>query len=182
MMLDIDSAIRERANKFWSGVNRRGPDDCWHWLRSCNVEKTSHLPYGRFYISKSKVVRAHRAAWVLVNGAIPDGLCVLLRCDNPKCCNPNHLWLGTLADNNHDRDKKGRARHVARDFASVNWCRGEKHWAAKLTLEQARAIHTDPRSLSVLAKEYGVHFATISKIKTGRKWSRAIAAKLEDTP
>lgn len=53
---------------------------------------------------------AHRVAWMITNGPIPDGLCVLHRCDNPPCVNPAHLFLGTVQDNNADRDAKGRGK------------------------------------------------------------------------
>lgn len=66
--------------------------------------------YGSISISPGKPGFAHRVAWELENGAIPDGLCVLHRCDMPACCNVGHLFLGTRADNNADMRAKGRAR------------------------------------------------------------------------
>jgi hypothetical protein len=73
---------------------------------------------------------AHRVAWGLERGPIPEGLCVLHRCDNPPCVRVDHLFLGTVGDNNADRDAKGR--HVA--------LRGEEHGSAKLTEAQVAAI------------------------------------------
>ena len=63
--------------------------------------------YGTMKVN-GKSVSAHRLAWEFANGTIPDGLCVLHKCDNPPCCNPDHLFLGTRKDNNDDRDAKGR--------------------------------------------------------------------------
>jgi len=63
--------------------------------------------YGSIHVGPQTIL-THRLAWELAHGPIPDGLCVLHHCDNPPCCNPAHLWLGTPADNAADRDAKGR--------------------------------------------------------------------------
>jgi hypothetical protein len=76
-------------------------DGCWSWLGS-----TTSDGYG--CISAFGELRAHRASWVLHHGPIPSGMHVLHRCDNPPCTNPDHLFLGTIADNNRDRNRKGR--------------------------------------------------------------------------
>lgn len=93
-------------NRFWSKVDK-GDDgewgSCWLW-----TARTNHFGYGEFWFRKT-IHKAHRVAWILVNGEIPDGLCVLHRCDNPSCVNPEHLWLGTKCDNNRDKAEKGRA-------------------------------------------------------------------------
>lgn len=72
---------------------------CLEWLASCYAAGYGHVSGGRY---------AHRVAWVLVNGQIPDGLFVCHHCDNPRCCNVEHLFLGTAADNARDRAAKGR--------------------------------------------------------------------------
>lgn len=66
--------------------------------------------YGVIGEGDKKVHLTHRLSWVYHNGEIPDGLCVLHHCDNPRCVNPKHLFLGTRADNNKDMLNKGRAR------------------------------------------------------------------------
>jgi len=81
------------------------PDACWVWLAS-----TVGAGYGHFSLAGGRKILAHRFAWEQSKGAIPDGLKVLHRCDNPPCCNPNHLFLGTQADNVHDMMQKGRHR------------------------------------------------------------------------
>lgn len=95
--------MREQIKRFWMLVKKT--DGCWIWIGRKDKDG-----YGRLMIA-GKLVRAHRAVWAFVNGPIPDGLQVLHDCpdgDNPACCNPVHLWLGTNADNMADRDAKGR--------------------------------------------------------------------------
>lgn len=103
-------------------------------------------------------VRAHRKVWILLYGEIPDGLDVLHHCDNPICVRPNHLFLGTNADNMRDKAMKGRARHNL----------------AKLTPEQVLEIRaraaTATVSHSMLAKEYGVQQTAISRIVRRDSW------------
>ena len=79
--------------------------ECWEWTGY-------RLPhqYGRILGREKKLIGAHQAAWVLVNGPIPHGLWVLHRCDNRACCNPAHLFLGTRLDNARDMVSKGRSR------------------------------------------------------------------------
>jgi hypothetical protein len=85
---------------FWTQVHF-GPS-CWEWMG--RIERTG---YGRLRFN-SEMYSAHRAAWVLENGAIPDGIMVMHRCDNRKCVRPDHLFLGTHADNMKDMTDKGR--------------------------------------------------------------------------
>ena len=109
MDTDCKATQRVRCNcmdKFWNKVDRRGPDDCWPWLKG-----KDRKGYGQTTIAYQHH-RAHRLAWELANGPIPAGLCVLHRCDNPPCCNPGHLWLGTQRDNAHDAIAKGRFKKM----------------------------------------------------------------------
>lgn len=96
---------------------------CWEWE---NGRSTSG-GYGVLSIN-NKQEKAHRAMWRSEFGEIPEGMCVLHKCDNPPCCNPDHLFLGTVADNNKDRDSKGRqakGRSVTRNRRSF---RGEQDY------------------------------------------------------
>ena len=95
------SPDRARFDSTWEAVTESG---CWLWLGS-----TKGGGYGRFRL-RGASLRAHRAAWELYRGPIPIGVCVLHRCDVRVCVNPDHLWLGTVRDNNLDAIRKGRAR------------------------------------------------------------------------
>lgn len=94
---------RSLAERFWSKVDTSaGLFGCWPWAAGRNDKG-----YGMFRV-EGRDRRAHRIAWTLTNGPIPDGLLVLHECDNPPCVNPAHLHLGTDADNARERDERGR--------------------------------------------------------------------------
>jgi hypothetical protein len=91
-------------DRFWSKVDKRGPDECWEWRGH-----RSHDGYGRVKI-KGKIFTASRAVLFLTRGEpIPPGTYACHSCDNPPCCNPAHLWLGTNRDNQLDARRKGRS-------------------------------------------------------------------------
>jgi len=110
--------------RFWEKVEIRGSNDCWNWWAGC-----TNNGYGAF-IFKGKSNVSNRVTWLITFGIIPDDMCVLHKCDNRKCCNPNHLFLGTTADNNKDRHAKGRDSIV----------RGENSPNAKITMADANEI------------------------------------------
>jgi len=134
---------------------------CWEWTGGRNG-----CGYGRFWIgAEGRHRTAHRFAWELYRGQIPDGLHVLHHCDNPGCVNPGHLFLGTQAENNRDMASKGRARNEPRP--------GEKHPLAKLNnptvLEIRRRVARGEPQAGV-AKAFGVSHQTVSAIKLRKTW------------
>jgi hypothetical protein len=100
------------AERFWAKVDRRLPSECWNWTGG-KLKKG----YGAFWVRRGfgrhngSMQTASRWAYRLSTGEIPDEMCVLHRCDNTACCNPAHLFLGSVVENNADRDAKGRADH-----------------------------------------------------------------------
>ena len=105
---------------------------------------------------------AHRVAYQDAHGPIPPGMVVMHVCDNPPCVNPAHLSLGTIGDNNRDmwRKRRGRLSHYS----------GERNPAHRLTAEQVAAIRADPRTGVAVAREYGVHFSTVYRIRGQETW------------
>ncbi|WP_413813521.1 HNH endonuclease signature motif containing protein [Bosea sp. Root670] len=146
----------DREALFWQRVRKsRTADGCWLWAGLLDKDGYGRVTY--FGVTG----RAHRKAYELVCGAIPDGMLLRHSCDNPRCVNPRHLTVGTVADNSADMVERGRA--VVRI--------GNLNTAAKLSESQARSIFTDTRHHREIASEYGVSSETVWDIKSGRSWS-----------
>lgn len=152
------------GDRFWSKVD--AGEGCWEWKASRDA-----LGYGFFRVTtRESMKKAHRVAWELTNGPIPDGLVVCHRCDNPPCVRPDHLFLGSLSDNTQDSIAKGRWNVTPTHY-------GETSPLSKLTAEQVDAIRhryaTGGIRQRELAEEYGVQQSTISKIVRGVRWKQA---------
>lgn len=134
---------------------RRAANGCLEWTGALN-----DAGYGRL-IDGRRNVRAHRANWELHNGPIPDGLLVLHRCDNPKCVDPKHLFLGTNTDNIRDMVCKGRGLV------------GEHHGNSRTTLADVQAIRAASPSLThkELADIFHLSFQQVSRIRRGEAWN-----------
>jgi hypothetical protein len=134
------------------------PGGCWSWLGAHN-----RTGYGTINIKHASgrwtVVGAHRLAWELFNGPIPEGMQVLHNCDNPNCVNPEHLRLGTQSENIKESFDKGRSIQ-----------KGEYNGAHVLTEEAVREIRTSDSSNTELGEKYGVHSSTISLVRSNKRW------------
>lgn len=108
--MDPDRLLERATNRFWSRVKKMD-NGCWEWqgarLPAKSERYPSSLPYGLTSLYK-KQIRAHRFAWEITNGPIPEGSLVLHHCDNPPCVNPEHLYVGDYFDNMRDRRVRGR--------------------------------------------------------------------------
>lgn len=171
----------------WRSLEQRvliQPSGCWHW-------KLSGTPsgYGLMNIGGKRYL-AHRAAFFAWTGIDPIGLFVCHKCDNPPCCNPEHLFLGTASDNTRDFVRKGLnqhgdahwtrrlphlvrrgASHAAKLQGNSFYHRGDSHYLTKISdaqVAEARQMLLCGHSLSRVAAAFGVTKATIWKIKTNR--------------
>jgi len=152
---------------FWSKVNKDGTihpihGQCWEWTGWLNEKGYGYLEYSER--GRRLKILAHRFSWEIAYSPIENELCVLHRCDNSKCVNPTHLFLGTKVENNWDMADKKRHQY------------GERHCFAKLTVEkilEARRRYI-PRSrvnsISAMAREFGVSPRALYNAVFGRTW------------
>ena len=156
--------VSRLALKLAAGLTQEGPGGCREWGGNRTPKGYGMIKLGKRNGRRHVQVYAHRLAYELAHGPIPEGMYVMHSCDNPPCCNPNHLRIGTPADNARDRDEKGRARDP----------RGENAGTAKLSWEKVRAIRerwaAGGVSLAALGRRYGVSYTAISNVVTGRSW------------
>lgn len=151
---DVYKSKLSDEDRFLSHVTKT--DYCWEW----NVP--SGEGYGFFYVSNKKV-KAHRFSYQLYKEQIPEGMLVCHKCDNPRCVNPDHLFLGTGSDNQQDCVKKGRA----------NRNKGEDAYNSKLTESDIRVIRWMRDlgwTLESIGKSFGIKFQYVSKICRRQVW------------
>ena len=146
----LDQADKEK----FQGSLKKG-QGCWEWTQG-----KDRKGYGVFYANGISY-KAHRVSYSISTGD-PTGQLVCHTCDNPSCVNPEHLFLGSIQDNNRDRHRKGRSRNKPTP--------GEAHHGAKLTEIQVQEIRTLKTPLKTLASLYKVSEAQISRIRNYKTW------------
>lgn len=178
---EIQEIIPKKRRVFAAKVDRSGGDNaCWPWTGGRNRDGYGYLAV------RGKYIGAHRMAYQLHHGPIEKGVSVLHNCpggDNPACCNPAHLWLGTQTDNILDMEEKGRAKHPAgmsnglrKHPESVK--RGTLASNAILNDEKVREIrrlyHSGTISVKEIAEKYGVTSTCIGLVGLRKSWRHVV--------
>ena len=147
--------------RFWERCDKSGGSDaCWNWTAGCFVDG-----YGQIKV-KGKPTKAHRLSWEIHNGPIPAGKLICHSCDNNRCVNPKHLFLGTHKDNMDDMRNKGRDNYVRSQW-------GENHADAKLTEKdvlEIRRLKEEGVSANHLSERFGVCAVQIRAIIRRQYW------------
>lgn len=144
-------------DRFWLKVFKTEEDGgCWLWMAACIA-----FGHGRIRIGGrgSRTELAHRVSWRIHFGEIPEGMCVLHRCNVPRCVNPEHLYLGTHDDN---------MRYMAECDRQL---KGVDNGAAKLSEQEILAIRAMPGKLRDIAPVFGITFAHVGRIKRQENWA-----------
>ena len=150
--------------RFWKYVDKKGPDECWPWNAKSKVDGYGTLSIGG---RGSPKILAHRLSWQIHNGGIPHdgsyhGIVVMHKCDNRACVNPEHLILGTQADNVKDMDNKGRRVTSPR--------LGEDNGFSRFTESDVRFMRKSPLSNADLGRLFDCERSTISGIRSRKTW------------
>lgn len=148
------------SERFWRHVHKT--DACWYW--TAHKDKDG---YGNTTDDNRCTIRTHRASWMLHNGPIPDGMCVLHKCDNPPCVRPDHLFLGTFKDNAVDRNNKGRSDGGGGSSP------GSTNGNSRLDenkVRQIRKLLDEGEKAVTIATKFGVYWLTIHNIKHRKSW------------
>jgi len=159
-------SLRQR---FEAKCDRRAPNECWIWKASINNKGYGLLSPGGTTHKKL----AHRISYELFIGPIPEDTLVLHQCDNPRCVNPEHLFLGTHKDNYDDMVRKGRRRVVINPNNKPPSFKGENHPIAKLSekdVVEARALYAAGVPLSQIIAKFPVGKRTIQRAVRGLSW------------
>jgi hypothetical protein len=157
-----DKKAKSLTDRFWNAVKKS--DGCWEWQRSTNKAGYGQIGTGS---GKGRTINTHRLSWILHYGEIPFKMNVCHRCDNRKCVNPDHLFLGTQMDNVRDMHNKGRN---ARGGAP-----GERNGSAKLKemdISRIRELYAAGGiSQQRIADQYNCSQGIISQIILRKRWN-----------
>lgn len=175
---------RPLSDRFTEKVDRSGgPDACWPWTGSRKESGHGEVGSGG---RRGRILKAHRVAWELAYGPIPEGMKVCHKCDNPPCCNPTHLFLGTQADNMADMARKGRANRTSRLLGDAHplrinphlAARGERVGGARLTEADVCLILSSNESQRALARRFGVSRRTVAFVQQRKTWRHVEAGRV----
>lgn len=156
--LGLADITADDALKFMAYVEVGGPDKCWRWTGGTHP-KSGYGRWNLYHDGRQGGYQAHQVALFITTGPAPDGKPFACHsCDNPPCCNPQHLFWGSNSDNQQDAVSKGRHAY------------GERHPNHKLTTEQALFIQQSSLSPKVLGKMFGISGPTATLIKNGKRW------------
>jgi len=148
----ISGERTDLSERFWEKVSKT--DTCWLWTAG-----TTKSGYGSIRINGA-AKRAHRVAYEMLVGPIPEGAVLLHSCDTPACVNPAHLSIGSQKENIHDAIEKGRH------------CHGEKHWNYKISpqiIKDIQSAHVGGATGRAIAKHFAISESLVSKILSGKK-------------
>jgi len=168
------SLSAEERSRFQKKVRRGGPNDCWPYMGG-----KFKNGYGQVYAvvdGKKRNLRSNRVAWFIEHGEIPPGMDVCHQCDNPPCCNPAHLWLGTYKQNNDDKVAKGRQVMGPdhRGLVRATCSRGNELPHAKLDeakVREARRRYDGGEKIASLARAFGVRPQSMRKVVKRKSWT-----------
>jgi hypothetical protein len=162
----IPELTSEDKKNFWDQVKIGDANECWEWRGRKN-----RAGYGALWIVSANFF-AHRISFSLENGPIKPGLLICHTCDNPPCCNPSHLFLGTQQDNLKDMYTKGRGKKPPLN-KGVGFKKGEGHFMARLTEEKVvslRKRYANGENAGALSRELGMSKSSIRHLIKRRSW------------